>query len=157
MKQGRKIADGAEAYLEPGERVLTALVAQARGATTAKVGGNLIANELGARKAGKNAATAEEVGLIVRSPMGLVLTDRRLLTFGISTPWGLGLGGAVKELLSEVPVEELEHIDVKRLAVGRRITLGLRGHEFKLETGAGGEADALAEHFEELRGATLTG
>lgn len=151
MKQGRKIADGAEAYLEPGERLLVALVAQARGATTARVGGNLIANELGARKAGRNADAAGEAGLVVRSPMGLVLTDRRLLTLAISTPWGLGLGGTVKELLSAVPVEDVESIEVKRLAAGRRITLTVRGTEFKLEAGAGADADGLAESLAQLR------
>lgn len=156
MKQGQKVADGAASYLEPGERVLVGLVAQARGATTARVGGNLVANEIGARRAGKQTAAAQDAGLVVQSPMGLALTNRRLMTLRISTPWGLGLGGSVKELLSAVPIEAVEAVEVKRLAVGRRITLVVRGTEFTLETGAGGDADALRDALDAERPALAT-
>jgi hypothetical protein len=150
--QGQKVIDGAEPFLEAGERVLAGIVAQARGHTTAAASGGIIAREIGHHKAGKQTAAAADAGLVVKSPMGLVVTDRRLLTLAISMPWGFGLGGNVKELLSAVPIEDVQDIEVKRLGVGKKITLTVRGTEFKLEAGAGADAQGLADAVQQTRG-----
>lgn len=155
-KQGQKVIDGAAQFLEPGEQVLAGIVAQARGTTLAKAGGGIIASEIGARKAGREHSAAAEAGLVVGSPMGLVVTDRRLMTLGITMPWGLGLGGSVKELLSAVPISDVERFEVKRLGVGRSMTLEVRGTEFKLEAGAGADVQGIADAIERTRGAVPT-
>jgi hypothetical protein len=146
-KQGQKIIDGAEQFLEPGERVVAGAIAQARGHTLVAAGGagSMAAREIGLRKTGKQTDAAADAGLVVASPMGLVATDRRLLTLKISTPWGLGLGGNVKELLSAVPIGEVERAEIKRLGVGRVLTLTVRGVEFKLEAGAGADVQGIAD------------
>jgi len=76
------------------------------------------------------------------------VTDRRLLCFKISSPVGLGIGGDVKELVSEAPLAEVDSIEVKRLAVGETLTVSVRGTSFVLEVGAGANAKGVAEEFE---------
>jgi len=54
----------------------------------------------------------------------------------------------VQELVSAVPVSEVDSIEVNRLAVGKTVTVTVRGVPFVLEVGAGapmrkGVADAL--------------
>ena len=85
--------------------------------------------------------------------MALALTQRRLLTLNISTPLGLGLGGKVKELMSAVPIDDVDSIVVKRLAIGYTITVTVRGVAFKLEANAASGARALAETFDRARSA----
>jgi hypothetical protein len=146
-RQNDKIAKGAEQFLEPGEEVRVGLVAAARGHTQAVAG----SMNLGAHQQGRAGAAAGEVGLQIASPMGVALTNRRLLTLRIGTPIGLGIGGAVKDLLSAVPLSEVEAIEVKRLALGFTIALTVRGSTFKLEANAASGAPALAEAFERGR------
>jgi hypothetical protein len=146
-RQSDKIANGAQEYLESGEEVLAAFVAAARGHTQA-VAGSI---HLGAHQQGRAGAAAADAGLQIASPMGVALTNRRLLTLRIGTPIGLGIGGSVKELLSAVPLAEVEAIDVKRLALGFTIALTVRDSTFKLEANAASGAPALAEAFDRVR------
>jgi hypothetical protein len=153
-KQGQKVMDGAEQFLEDGERVVAGIVAAARGNTIAKASGIAAARGIGSQIAGKQTSAAGAAGLVVESPMGLVATDRRLLTLKITTPWGFGMGGTVKDLLSSVPLSAVESIEVKRLGVGRSIHLTVNGSEFKLECGAGADAQGLADAVEQGRPVT---
>src|SRR3954469_23946390 len=138
-----KIKEGAAPYLEQGEEVLAAIVARPRGWTqqSASPGGGaaagLIGGALGGKKQQTNIAAAEESGFEITSPMALAVTDRRLLCFKISNPVGLGIGGDVKELVSEAPLAEVDSIEVKRRAVGKTVTVTVRGTPFVLEVDAG--------------------
>jgi hypothetical protein len=146
-RQSEKIVKGAQQFLEDGEEVLAALVAAARGHTQAVAG----SMNLGAHQQGRAGAAAADAGLQIASPMGVALTQKRLLTLRIGTPIGLGIGGGVKELMSAVPIEDVEAIEVKRLALGYTIALTVRGSTFKLEANAAANARALAEAFDRLR------
>ena len=146
-RQSDKIVKGAQEFLEPGEEVRAALVAAARGHTQAVAG----SMHLGAHQQGRAGAAAADAGLQIASPMGVALTNRRLLTLRIGTPIGLGIGGSVKALLSAVPIADVEAVEVKRLAVGYTIALTVRGSTFKLEANAASGASALAEAFEQVR------
>jgi len=146
-RQARKVASGAQQYLEPGEQVVAAMVAAARGHTQAMAG----SLQLGSRQTGKQHAAAREAGIAVASPMGVVLTQRRLLTLKIGTPIGLGIGGAVKELMSAVPIEEIDDIQVSRLALGFKIKLSVRGSEITLEANAAAGAKDFAAALESAR------
>jgi hypothetical protein len=145
-----KIKDQATPYLDEGEHVLAALVAQPRGGTTQKMGG-LAPSLIGGMKAGKEQKAASEAGLELTSPMALALTENRLLVLRISQPIAMGKGGDVKELHSAVPLTAVESIQVKRLLVGKTLTLKVEGTEFKLEAGAGANAKGLAEEFGRAR------
>lgn len=154
-----KIKEGAAPYLEQGEEVLAAIVARPRGWTqaTASPGGGAIAGAIGGALGGKkqqrNVEAAEESGFEITSPMALAVTDRRLLSLKISSPVGLGIGGDVKELVSAAPLSDVDSIDVKRLAVGKTVTVTVRGTEFVLEVGAGANAKGVAEAFESAKSA----
>jgi hypothetical protein len=152
-----KIKDGAAPYLESGEEVLAAMVARPRGWTqqSASPGGGaaagLIGGAIGGKKQQANIGAAEESGFEITSPMALAVTNRRLLSLKISSPVGLGIGGDVKELVSSAPLSEVDSIEVKRLAVGKTVTVTVRGTPFALEVGAGANAKGVAEAFEQAK------
>ena len=147
-RQSDKIVKGAQEFLEPGEEVQAALVVAARGHTQAVAG----SMNLGAHQQGRAGAAAADAGLQIASPMGVALTQKRLLTLRIGTPIGLGIGGGVKGLMSAVPIDDVDAIEVTRLALGFTIALTVRGSTFKLEANAASGAPALAEAFERVRG-----
>ena len=152
-----KIRDGAAPFLDPGEEVLAAIVARPRGWTQAgaSAGGGAaagaIGGALGGRKQRQSVEAAEESGFELASPMALAITPRRLLSLEVSAPVGLGIGMKVKNLVSSVPLDAVDSIEVKRLAVGKTITVTIRGVSFVLEAGAGADAKGVAEALERAR------
>jgi hypothetical protein len=52
-----------------------------------------------------------------------------------------------------VPLSDVDSIEVKRLAAGKTITVSVRGNEFKLEAGAGANANGVAEAFAQQKAA----
>jgi hypothetical protein len=142
-----KVKAGAQRFLEPGEQVVAAVVAAPRGYTQAAAG----SMQLGAAQQGRATDAAAAAGLVLRAPMALALTQQRLLTLNIGTPIGLGIGGKVKELLSAVPLADVQAIEVKRLALGYTITVTVRGVAFKLEANAASGAKAFGEAFDTAR------
>jgi len=85
--------------------------------------------------------------------MALAVTPRRLLSLKVTAPIGLGIGMKVQELVSAVPVSEVDSIEVKRLAVGKTVTVTIRGVPFVLEVGAGADAKGVAEALERAKAA----
>ena len=69
----------------------------------------------------------------------------------MSNPVGLGIGGDVKELVSAAPLSAVDSIEVKRLAVGKTVTVTVRGTPFVLEVGAGANAKGVADSFEQAK------
>lgn len=149
----QKIKHGAAQFLEPGEEILAALIGQPRGHTQQVAG----ARNLGAAQTRRVHAAAAEAGLRVEAPMALAITGRRLLTLRISTAVGLGIGGTVQELLSAVPLADVEAIEVKKLLAGSRILLTVRGQEIRLECNAAANAKGVAAAFERARAPRRTG
>jgi hypothetical protein len=147
-----KIKEQAQPLLNAGEHVLAAFVAQPRGGTTAKMGG-LAPSVIGGIKTGKQQKAADHAGLELTSPMALALTESRLLVLGISQPIAMGKGADVKELHSEAPLSEVDSIEVKRLLVGKTVTVTVRGVPIKLEAGGGANAKGLAEEFARAKAA----
>jgi hypothetical protein len=141
--QERKIAEGAAPHLDPGEEILAAIVAAPRGHTQTVAG----SMHLGAAQQGRAHGAAGEAGISLEAPMALAVTQRRLLTLRIGTPIGLGIGGKVKDLMSAVPLSEVDSIEVRRLLLGKKITLTVRGVPIALEANAAANAAGLAEAF----------
>ena len=145
-----KIKEQAESYLDPGERVLAAFIAQPRGANMARAGG-LAPSAIGGRKVKEVRRAAEATGLQLTRPMALALTDRRLVVLKISPPIAMGKGADVKELVGAVPLGDVDSIEVKRLLVGKVVVVTVGGAAVKLEAGAGANAKGLAEEFARAR------
>lgn len=146
-RQERKIKTGAQPLLDQGEEVLAAFVARPRG-WTQKNAGSLV---LGSAQEGRARAAGEDAGLPLASPMALAITQRRLLTLKIGSPIGLGIGGDVKELVGAVPLSDVDSIDVKRLALGKVVTVTVRGTPVKLEANALANAKAVADTFDHAK------
>jgi len=89
---------------------------------------------------------------VLASPCAVVLTSTRLLTARIGAPIGLGLGGKFKEILSAVPVNEVDGIEVKKIALRQNITLHVRGEAISLEANAAARANDMASTLVSLRG-----
>lgn len=148
-RQEAKIEQGAQPLLDEGEQVLAAVVARPRGWTQTMAGSAMLG-----RKQQKGAyAAAEEAGFRLASPMALVVTPKRLLTLKIGSPIGLGIGGDVKELVSAVPIGDVDSIEVKRLLLGRVITVTVRGAPVKLEVNAMAGTKRLADAFNRAKAA----
>lgn len=143
----RKLKAGTQPFLGAGEEVLAAFVARPRG-WTQSVAGSI---HLGAAQQGRAYAGAEQANFRLASPMALVLTQRRLLTLGIGSPIGLGIGGRVKELVSAAPLADVDSIEVKRLPLGQVVTLTVRGARFMLEANALAGAKGLVEAYKRAR------
>ena len=151
MKAEEKVREGAKPFLEEGEEVLAAFVARPRGWTQQHAG----VRGLGASQAAKAAAGAEAGGFQLASPMALAITERRLLSFALGATPGMGMGGEVKELAGEAPLDAVDSIEIKRLLLGKVVKVTVRGHEFKLESGAGANVKGVVEAFEQRRTAAV--
>jgi hypothetical protein len=140
------IREGAAAKVG-GEQILAAIVASPRGSTTAQLGG--AAGMIGMGMSGKQQKGAQGAGLVVQRNSGLVLTPTRLLSFALK----ISFVGAVKEVgeqLGELPVDQIDSIEAKRMGAAGVITVNANGSDFKLETKAGPAKD-LAEAFQQVR------
>ena len=149
-----KIKEGASAFMGDGEEVLAAIVARPRGWTQAAAGAagpGAVASQMGHRKQQGNVAAADEAGFPLASPMALAVTNSRLLSIKIGSPIGLGIGGDVKELAGEAPLGDVDSIEIKRLAIGKRVVVTVRGTEFTLETNAAADAKGLVAAFESAK------
>jgi hypothetical protein len=142
-RQEDKVIEGVRPFLEAGEEVQGAIIARPRGWTQARAG-SLALGGLQQRKARKG---AEEGGFELASPMALVLTQRRLLSFKIGSPIGMGAGGEVKDLVGSAPIAEVDSIEIKRLLLGKVVNVSVRGVPFKLEVNAKANASGLADAF----------
>ena len=143
----QRIKVGARRFMEEGEEVLSALVARPRGWTQATAG----AAALGAGKQAQARAAGEEAEFRLASPMALAVTERRLLSLRMSPPNGLGIGGDVKELVGEAPLENVDSIHVKRLLMDKVVTVTVRGVPIKLEANASADAEGLVAAFDHAR------
>jgi len=143
-----KIREGAQEYLEPGEEILAAFVARPRGWTQANAG----VRGIGQKQQATATSGADAAGFSLASPMALAITPKRLLSFELGATAGMGHTGDVKALVGEAPLGEVDAIKVKRLLLGKVVTLTVRGEEFKLEVGAGANVAGVREAYEEARG-----
>jgi hypothetical protein len=149
-----KITEGAKPFLKEGEEVLAAVVARPRGWSQAMAGGSAegaVAGALGRRKQQQAQAAGQEAGFPLASPMALALTQKRLLTLEIGSPIGLGVGGDVKTLVGAVPIDDVESIEVKRLLLGKVVTITVRGTPVALDVNAAADARGLAEQFDRAK------
>lgn len=126
-KHEDSIVERCRALLLPSEEIVSALVVSPRGSSTAAAPG-LAPGEIGRRWSNRNKAAAEQVGLIVKRSSGLALTNRRLLTLGLT----ISLTGGIKEvngILSELPLEQVDEVTSK----WNVLTVTAGDAQFKLE------------------------
>ena len=136
------------------EEILGAAFAKPRGSTTAGAGGGVIASEIGARWAGKQRAGADAAGIALGNPGAVAVTPTSLLTMAVK----VSLTGQIKEItevLSTVPLADVDSIEVKRMGMAGVMEIKAGGGSFKLE-GKVNDLREVAEAFERARGGSLT-
>jgi hypothetical protein len=144
-----------EPYLEPGEDLLDVAIVQGKGMMKATLAGGAIgAAVIGARrdrKARDGAAdgTADESGVELSSKMGLAITSSRLLIFKA--------GGAMtlkaKELITDVPIGDVDSIEVGKGLLLKPVTLTVRGESFQVEAPKATNTDKLVGALAQAKGA----
>ena len=134
--QLEQIREHAQAFLEPGEELVAALTASPRGRQTAMAAGG-VGSMIGYKVAGNQAKNAQAVGLVVKPNAAVALTDRRLMTLDVAISMGGAVTG-VNDVLSAIPVSEVESVEAKRFGLAGVLTLLVRGgRPVKLECRVG--------------------
>jgi hypothetical protein len=131
------------------EEILGAAWAKPRGATTAAAGAGLIASEIGSRWAGKQRKGADAAGIDVGNPGAIAVTPTSLVTMKVKVS-AMGAIKEVTEILSIVPLAEVDSLEVKRMGMSGVMEIAAGGSSFKLE-GKPGDMKELAEVFERAK------
>jgi hypothetical protein len=146
-----------EPYLHSGEELLNVTRVQARGAARVAVrysGSSGGANEAAyaLRKAELDAeaeaSSGDEIKLSME--MGLAVTSRRFLIFMAK---GL-FGQKVKKVLADVPIRDVQSIQVGKGIPAKPITLTIRGEQFEMEAATATNTDKLVRVLEAAVGRT---
>lgn len=131
MSKGfRKLEEGADQFLHEGERLEVIQPVRNKGSIDAAAFGGAIGAVAGARGSKGERAAAESIGVELGAFMAMGITGERLLLFSV------GGVAKIKDLLSELPLTEVDSITVDKAMLGarKRITVRVRGGEFVLET-----------------------
>ena len=135
-------------YLEPGEELLAANIVQGKGLGKVALAGGVFAAMAVASSRDKKAAangSADEVQL--SSKMGLAITTRRLLIFKAGGSMTL----SAKELLSAIPIVDVDSIDVGKGVVTKPLTITVRGESFQVEAPRAANTDKLRQAFAQAK------
>jgi hypothetical protein len=147
-KHQEQIIAAADGKLE--EPILGAAWGKPRGASTAAAGG-LIAGEIGARWAGKHRKGADAAGISIGNPGAIAVTATSLVTMKVKVS-AMGAIKEITEVLSIVPLAEIDSLEVKRMGMTGVMEVTAGGGSFKLE-GKPGDMKDLAEVFERAKAA----
>jgi hypothetical protein len=139
------------AYLQPGEELLNATIVQGKGLGKVALAGGVFGAMAVAARRDRKAREAEEAGeapeIKTSSKMGIGITTRRLLLFRAGGSMTL----SAKELLSEVPIGDVESIEVGKGVVTKPITLTVRGETFQVEAPRAANTDKLLAAFTQAK------
>jgi len=133
------------------EEILAAAFGKPRGSTTAAAGGGAIAREIGSRWAGKQSKGAEAVGIALGNPGAVAITPTSLVTMKVKVS-AMGAIKEITEVLSTVPLGEVDALEVKRMGMAGVMEINAGGGSFKLE-GKPGDMKELADVFARAKGA----
>src|SRR3954447_6229948 len=131
------------------EEILGAAFAKPRGSTTAGIGG-VVPGEIGSRGAGKQHKGADAAGIQLANPGAVAVTPTTLLTMAVK----VSLMGQIKdvtEVLSRVPLTDVDSLEVKRMGAAGVMEITAGGSRFKLEGEVNDMREPAAE-FERAKG-----
>jgi len=146
-KHQEQIIEAANGKLD--EEILGAAWGKPRGSQTAAAGAGVIVGEIGARWAGKQRKGAEVAGIELGNPGAVAITPTSLVTMKVKVS-AMGAIKEVTEVLSVVPLAEVESLQVKRFGLTGVMEIKAGGGSFKLE-GKPGDMKELAEAFERAK------
>jgi hypothetical protein len=146
-KHQEQIVAAAQGKVE--EEILAAAWGKPRGATTAAAGGGVIVGEIGARWTGKQKKGAAAAGIEIANPGAVVITATSLVTMKVKVS-AMGAIKEVEDVLSIVPLAEVDSLKVKRLGLTGVLEISARGGSFKLE-GKPGDMKELVDVFDRAK------
>ena len=129
--------------------ILGAAFAKPRGAGTMSAGGGVIAGEIGAQWQGKHRKGAGAAGIALGNPGAVAVTATDLITMEV----GVSMGGSIKEikeLLSVVPLADVDSVIVKRFGLAGVMEITAGDAQFKLE-GKVPDMRAFADAFDRAK------
>lgn len=129
-KRREQITTAAQAKID--EEILGAAFAKPRGATTLVASGGVIAREIGAQWTGKQHKRADAAGIKLGNPGAVVVTPTSLVTMQVGVSF-TGQIKEIKEILSTVPLAEVDLVEVKRAGLAGVMEITSGGSTFKLE------------------------
>jgi hypothetical protein len=128
------------------EEILGAAFAKPRGSQTAAAGAGPIVGEIGSRWAGKQRKGAEASGIELGNPGAVAVTPTSLLTMAVKVSF-TGQIKDVTEVLSRVPLADVDSVAVKRMGMTGVMEVAAGGGSFKLE----GKVNDMREFAETFR------
>ena len=135
-------------YLEQGEEVLAVVLGQAKGSGQAMMLGGALGAGIHHMRQRKNGAS-DEAAVKLAGRMGVVITDRRLLVFKA----GGQLTSKAKELITAVPIADVEAIEVGKGMATKPITIVVSGVSYVLEAPRAQPSDDLPKALDQARSA----
>jgi hypothetical protein len=141
-----------EPYLQDGEELRNVMIVQGKGMTKALLAGGAIgAAAIGARRDRKGQAAEGGGGAIeLSSKMGLAITSQRLLVFKAGGAMTL----SAKEMLSGVPLADVDSIDVGKGMLTKPVTLTVSGESFQVEAPKAANTKEFVAAFEQAKAAS---
>jgi hypothetical protein len=109
----------------------------------------VIAGEIGGRWAGKNRNGAEAAGINLGNPGAIAITPTSLVTMKVKVS-AMGAIKEVTEVLSIVPLGDVDSLQVKRMGMTGVMEISAGGGSFRVE-GKPGDMKELAEVFERAK------
>ena len=131
------------------EPILGAAFAKPRGATTAGIGGGMIVGAIGAKKVSDQTEGAKAAGIVLGNPGAVAVTPTSLVTMRVKVSM-MGQIKEITEILSRVPLAEVDSLDVKRMGTAGVMEIIAHGNSFKLE-GKAGDMKEFATAFERAK------
>lgn len=144
--QEQIIAAAASKITDP---VLAAAFAKPRGATTTAVGGGAIVNAIGGKRVNDQNKGAQAAGVVLGDPGAVAVTARELVTMQVKVSF-MGQIKEITEVLSSVPLAEIDSLAVKRMGAAGVMEISVHGASFKLE-GKAGDMKEFATAFERAK------
>ena len=146
-----------EAYMEPGEELLDVAIVQGKGMTKflamGGVAGQAAAGAMRNRKAAEAEAAGEGGEVKLANKMGIGVTSQRLLIFKAGGAMAL----KAQELLTAVPVADVDGMEVGKAALTKPLTITVRGESFTVEAPKASNPQKLVEALERAKGAAPVG
>jgi hypothetical protein len=139
-----------EAYVDGDEEIRSVIIVQGKGMAKAFIaGGTIGAAAIGARRDRKAKANGSGGGEIeLSNKMGLAITSQRLLIFKAGGAMTL----SAKELLSAVPLAEVDSIEVGKAMLTKPITITVNGQSFQVEAAKAVNTKDFTAAYETAKG-----
>ena len=148
-KHQEQIIEAAKGKLD--EEILGAAWGKPRGSSTAAAGAGVVVSEIGARWSGKQRKGADAAGIELANPGAVAVTPSSLVTMKVKVS-AMGAIKEVTDILSVVPLAEVDSLTVKRAGLTGVMEITAGGGSFKLE-GKPGDMKELAEVFDRAKAA----